>query len=180
MGRSRNVQGVESSWCRKNFGIFLWLEERLMRLEISGKKVKYCDIFTWCTLHISKQGDNIQPWHTLLPILNQSVVPCNVLCCFLTFIHVSQETVKMVWYSHFFKKFPSLLWSTHSKTLKSQWSRSRFFSWNSLQGRFDFTLQDIFFYLNDHTIMVVRVIKTLLCTIVLCILEKCWAGWSTS
>ena len=49
MGRSRNVQGVESSWCRKTFGIFLWLEERLMRLETSGNKVKYCDIVIWCT-----------------------------------------------------------------------------------------------------------------------------------
>ena len=49
MGRSRNVQGVESSWCRKTCGIFLWLEERRMRLETSGNKVKYCDIFIWCT-----------------------------------------------------------------------------------------------------------------------------------
>ena len=26
-----------------------------------------------------KQGDNIQPWHTLFPIVNQSVAPCPVL-----------------------------------------------------------------------------------------------------
>ena len=26
-----------------------------------------------------KQGDSIQPWHTLFPFLNQSVVPCLVL-----------------------------------------------------------------------------------------------------
>ena len=28
---------------------------------------------------LNKQGDNIQPWHTLFPIWNQSTVPCPVL-----------------------------------------------------------------------------------------------------
>ena len=28
---------------------------------------------------LNKQGDNIQPWHTLLPIWNKSVFPCPVL-----------------------------------------------------------------------------------------------------
>ena len=28
---------------------------------------------------LNKQGDNIQPWHTLFPIWTQSVVPCLVL-----------------------------------------------------------------------------------------------------
>ena len=28
---------------------------------------------------LNKQGDNIQPWHTPFPILNQFVVPCPVL-----------------------------------------------------------------------------------------------------
>ena len=28
---------------------------------------------------LNKQGDNTQPWHTLFPIWNQSVVPCPVL-----------------------------------------------------------------------------------------------------
>jgi len=28
---------------------------------------------------LNKQGDNIQPWHTPLPIWNQSVVPCPVI-----------------------------------------------------------------------------------------------------
>ena len=28
---------------------------------------------------LNKQGDNIQPWHTLFPIWNQSIVPCPVL-----------------------------------------------------------------------------------------------------
>ena len=28
---------------------------------------------------LNKHGDNIQPWHNLFPILNQSIVPCPVL-----------------------------------------------------------------------------------------------------
>ena len=30
-------------------------------------------------------------------------------CCFLTYIQVSQETGKVVWYSHLFKNFPQLV-----------------------------------------------------------------------
>ena len=33
-------------------------------------------------------------------------------CCFLTCIQISQEADKVVWYSHLFKNFHSLLWST--------------------------------------------------------------------
>ena len=33
-------------------------------------------------------------------------------CCFLTCIQISQETGQMVWYSHLFWIFHSLLWST--------------------------------------------------------------------
>ena len=36
-------------------------------------------------------------------------------CCFLTGMWVSQETGKIVWYSHVFKSF-AVLWSTQSKT----------------------------------------------------------------
>ena len=38
-------------------------------------------------------------------------------CCFLTHILVSQETSKVVWYSHLFRDFHSLLWSTESEAL---------------------------------------------------------------
>ena len=56
---------------------------------------------------LSKQGDDIQPWHTPFPILNQSAFPNPILtCCFLTCIQVSQETNKVVSYSQLFKNFP--------------------------------------------------------------------------
>ena len=80
---------------------------------------------------LSKQGDNIQPWHTPFLIWHQSVVPCPVLtvtswldsfpdltpvCCsmsssncyFLT-IQISQEAGKTIWYSHLFKNFPQFV-----------------------------------------------------------------------
>ena len=44
--------------------------------------------------------------HTPFPVLNQSVVSCLVLTWFLTCIQFSQETGKVIWYSHFFQNFP--------------------------------------------------------------------------
>ena len=56
---------------------------------------------------LNKQGVSIQPWCTALPILNQSIVPCLVLTCFLACIQISQETGKVVWYSS--KNFPQFV-----------------------------------------------------------------------
>ena len=59
---------------------------------------------------LNKQGDNVQPWHTPLPIWNQSIVPCPVLTvASLTCIQVSQEAGQVVWYSHLFKNFPQFI-----------------------------------------------------------------------
>ena len=59
---------------------------------------------------LNKQGDNIQPCHTLFPILNQSVVPCPVLiAASWPAYRVSQETGKAIWYSHLFKNFPQFV-----------------------------------------------------------------------
>ena len=66
---------------------------------------------------LNKQGDNIQSWRTPFPILNQSIVPCPVLTCFLTCIQVSQETGDVVWHYHLLRIFHSLLWSMQSKAL---------------------------------------------------------------
>ena len=40
---------------------------------------------------LNKQGDNIQPWHTLFPILSQLCSMSSSNCCFLTCIQASQE-----------------------------------------------------------------------------------------
>ena len=45
-------------------------------------------------------------------ILNPEPINCSIQgsdCCFLTHIHVSQETGKMVCYSHLFKSFPRFI-----------------------------------------------------------------------
>ena len=55
---------------------------------------------TYSACKLNKQVDNIQPWHTPFPVLNQSVVPDSMSgskCCFLTCLQVSQETGKVVY-----------------------------------------------------------------------------------
>ena len=62
---------------------------------------------------LNMQGDTIQLWCTLP---NLEPVHCSMSssnCCFLTCKLVSQEAGKGVWYSHLFRNFDSLLWSTH-------------------------------------------------------------------
>ena len=54
---------------------------------------------------LKKQKDSIQPWLTLFPIWNQSFAPCLVLTV-VSCPLISQETGKVVWYSHLFKNFP--------------------------------------------------------------------------
>ena len=49
---------------------------------------------------LNKQGVIAHRWWTPFPILNQSIVQCKVLAV------ASQETGKVVWYSHFLKNFP--------------------------------------------------------------------------
>ena len=48
--------------------------------------------------------------------------------CFLTHTQVSQETGKVVWYSHIFKNFPICCDPHSQRCLYSQWNRSRCFS----------------------------------------------------
>ena len=59
---------------------------------------------------LNKQDDNIQPWHNSFPNFEPvhcSMSSCN--CCFLTCIQISQETGKVVWYSHLFQNFPQFV-----------------------------------------------------------------------
>ena len=72
-----------------------------------------------CTLHISK----ISRWQ--YTALSYSLPNFEPVCysmsssnyCFLTCIQVSQETDKVVWYSHLFKNFPQVISDSHSQRL---------------------------------------------------------------
>ena len=67
---------------------------------------------------LNKQGDNIQPWHTPLPIWNQSVVPCPVLtvASWPTYRFLRRQ-VRWSGIPISLRIFYSLLWSTQSKVL---------------------------------------------------------------
>ena len=68
------------------------------------------------TYKLNKQGDNIQPWHTLFPIWNQSVVPCSVLIvASWPAYRFLRRQVRGSGISVSLKIFHSLLWSTQPK-----------------------------------------------------------------
>ena len=59
-----------------------------------------------CSVYrLNKQSDNKQTCNIPFSILQISCSIQGSNCCFLTHIQVSQETGKMVWYSHSFKSF---------------------------------------------------------------------------
>ena len=86
---------------------------------------------------LNKHGDNIQPWRTLFPIWNQSVVPCPVLTVLtksILTIYLSISKTNMSAYSffYFFNKYLSkhyilslfqvlkiLTWGRYLRTLPS-------------------------------------------------------------
>ena len=67
---------------------------------------------------LNKQGYNIQPWCTPLPIWNQSVVPCPVLTvASWPAYRFLRKQVRWSGIPISFRIFNSLLWSTQSKAL---------------------------------------------------------------
>ena len=82
---------------------------------------------------LNKQGDNIQPWRTPLPIWNQSVVPCPVLTvASWPAYRFLKRQVRWSGIPISFTIFHSLLWSTQSKALASSIKQKYMFFWNSL------------------------------------------------
>ena len=60
--------------------------------------------FTWCTLHISKQGKSTEPCRVPFPVLIHSVVPCPALT--IASWPTYRFLGKVVCYSHLFENFP--------------------------------------------------------------------------
>ena len=80
---------------------------------------------------LNKQGDNIQPWCTPFPILNQSIVSCPVLTvASWTAYRFLRRQVRWSGIPISRRIFHSLLWSTQSKALAQ--SMKQMFFWNSL------------------------------------------------
>ena len=82
---------------------------------------------------LNKQGDSMQPCRTPFPILNQSVSPYKVL------VVASWPTYRFLLRKVRWPNIPISLSSFHSycdphnqRFLHSQWSRNRFFFWNSI------------------------------------------------
>ena len=80
--------------------------------------LRFSLVFHMIYSSLNKQGDNIQPWCILFPVLNQSTVPCSLVtiasfsaCRFLR----RQERWSGIPVS--LRIFHSLLWSTQSKAL---------------------------------------------------------------
>ena len=71
-----------------------------------------------CTYNLNNQDDNVQPWYTLFPIWNKSVVPCSVLtvASWSTYRFLRRQVrysgIPISW-----RIFHSLLWPTQLKTL---------------------------------------------------------------
>ena len=75
---------------------------------------------------LNNQGDNIQPWHTLLPILNQSVFPCLVLTiASWPAYRFLRRQVRRSGNPISLRIFQFVV--IHTKAFCSQWSRSRYF-----------------------------------------------------
>ena len=66
----------------------------------ASSSLAFCMVYS--AYKLNKQGDNA----ALSSFLNLEPVHCSMSssnCCFLTCIQVSQESSKVVWYSHLFK-----------------------------------------------------------------------------
>ena len=88
----------------------------ILILACGSSSSAFCIMFSAC--YLNKQGDNIQPCYTPLPILNQSVVPCKVLAVasWPTFKFFRRQ-VRWSGILISLRISHSLLWSIQSKAL---------------------------------------------------------------
>ena len=84
---------------------------------------------------LNRRGNNIQPWHTPVPIWNQSIVPCPVLT--VASWPAYRFLKRQVMWSDItisLRIFHSLFWSTQSKALaqEKEIQRSKMAVWGGL------------------------------------------------
>ena len=104
------------------------MDREAWRAPWNCKELDMTELLNWIdsAYELNKQSENIQPWCTPFPILNQSFVPCLVLTVAFwpayRFLRrqVNWSDIPISW-----RIFHTILfWSTESKALCSQWSRS--------------------------------------------------------
>jgi len=82
----------------------------------ASSSLAFCMMYS--AYKLNNQGDNIQPWWTLFPIWNQSIVPCPVptVASWPAYRFIRRQ-VRWSGIPVSLRIFHSLLWSTQSKTL---------------------------------------------------------------
>ena len=83
---------------------------------------------TYSAYKLNKQGNNIQPWCTAFPIVNQSIVSCFVLtvASWPAYRFVRRQ-VRWLGIPHLFNHFPVCCDPDSQRLWYNQWSRSRCF-----------------------------------------------------
>ena len=126
--------GLNSPPGAKNPSVFAWFNNNLS-LFLPENLIPACNSSSlacsmMCSVYkLSKQSDNKQPYKVSQSFFNPEPVNCFIQgsnSCFWTHIQVSQETGKMVRYSHLLKSFP-VCYNPHSQE-HSPWNRGTCFS----------------------------------------------------
>ena len=102
----------------KNIALTRWLIFLPGILILAFDSSSLAFLVMYSAYKLNKQGDNIQPWHTPFPILNQSVVPYPVLTvASCPAYRLLRRQVRWSGIFFFLRIFHGLLWSTQSNTL---------------------------------------------------------------
>ena len=88
----------------------------------------FCMMYS--TYKLNNQGDNIQPWHTPLPIWNQSVVQCLVLTvASWPAYRIHRRQVRLSGISISLSVFHNLMWSTQGFSVVNEAEVDVFLEW---------------------------------------------------
>ena len=106
----RLVRVVPSSYLR------LWYFSQQSWFQLASFSPVF--LMMYSAYKLNEHGDNIQPWHTLFLIWNQSAVPCRVLTIASWPVYrFLKRQVKQSGIPIYLRMFHSLLWATQSKAL---------------------------------------------------------------
>ena len=83
----------------KNFPQFVVIQT-VKGFEVVNKAWEFQKNIYFCFIYYAKAFPSLEPVRCSMPNSN---------CCFLTYIHISQEAGKVVWCSHLLKNFPQFV-----------------------------------------------------------------------